>query len=185
MRFKRIMAAAVVVGVAATGGAAAVAAQHAPASRSVPARFGEFASWQAAQKAAGFKLLMPGRTYGQARSNKIIVTRCEQGRKASKHVLVLATYGLKPTAGFTVGQSNSGSTCSLTGKTRRLAKVVLHGVTGILSGECGMHGMPPCTSARIFLFLTWQRRGIGYLATSYGERPKVLLGFARALKPVG
>ncbi|HUJ04762.1 MAG TPA: hypothetical protein VLX31_01495 [Streptosporangiaceae bacterium] len=179
MRFKRIMAAAVVAGVVAAGGAAAVAGQNAPA------RLGEFASWRAAQKAAGFMLLMPGRTYGQARSNKIIVTRCEQGGKVSKHLLVVATYGRKPTAGFTIGQSNSGSTCALTGKSRRLAKVVLHGVTAILSGECGMHGMPSCTSTRIYLFLTWQRHGIGYLATSYGERPKVLLGFARALKPVG
>ncbi len=54
-----------------------------------------YGSWTAAQKAAGFKLLRPTRTYGHKRNGLIGVSRCELKKKGAKHV-VTASYGLTP-----------------------------------------------------------------------------------------
>jgi len=180
MRWNRIMAAAA-AGAALTA-SVAVGAVAAPDG---PSRLGQFSTWRGARAAAGFALLRPTRTYGQKRSNEIFVTRCEAGRKARKQVMVVATYGLKPSAGLTLRQDNAGIACAMTGRTRQLAKVTVQGASATLSGECGRHPMPACSSRQIFLFLTWKRHGIYYAASSFGEWPKTLVGFARALRPVG
>jgi hypothetical protein len=57
--------------VAATSLSLAGAALAAPAQ---PARTGQFKTWSAAQRAAGFKLVKPGETDGLIRAGRINVT---------------------------------------------------------------------------------------------------------------
>ena len=169
-------------------GAVCAASSTAPAFavQAGPSGFGQFRSWKAAQKAAGFKLLRPTRTFGHVRNGDLIVTRCAATVKKKKaaHRVVIANYGLTPSSTFALYQNNLGKPCSSIGKVTPLSKVKVDGTTAQLSGKCGMPGLKPCTSKKIFLFLTWTKKHIYYMATSFGQPRKTLIAFAAALRPV-
>lgn len=158
-----------------------------PGGPGMPAGLGQFGSWKAAQKAAGFKLLRPTRTYKHVRNGDLIVTRCAATvkKKRSAHRVVIANYGLTPFSTLAIYQNNLGKPCSSIGKVTTLGKVKVDGTTAQLSGKCGMKGLRSCKSTKIFLFLTWTKKHIYYMATSYGEPAKILIGFATGLRPVG
>lgn len=177
MRWNRIMAAVVTVGAAAPA-CIATTALAAPASH-----VGTFKSWHAAQEAAGFKLIRPTRTFGLPRNGEIVVTRCVIKKKTAAR-LVTVSYGLTPHKALNLSQNDSGGPCRKTGTTTSLGTVRIHGTLAKLTGLCGRTGLPPCTSTKIFLFLTWAKHGIYYVASSFGERRMMLVGFARGTVPV-
>jgi hypothetical protein len=162
------------------GAGVAIAAPGAPAGT---ARTGQFRTWPAAQSAAGFRLAEPARTYGLRRNGEIVVSRCEQQGKLGKRA-VIAIYGDTPNAGLRIDQNNSGSSCGVIGRSTRLGRYMVDGTWAILTGACGLHGLPSCTSRRIFLFLSWRRHGTYYRAMSHDEPRSVIAGFARGLAPV-
>lgn len=181
MYWSRTTAVAVAVGAAcaATVSSAAIAAESATPG------LGTFRSWTAAQSAAGFRLLKPTATYGDARSGKIIVTRCGiTGKKAGKR-LVLASYGLTPFSTLSLSQNNSGGPCASTGRTTPLGRYKIHGIWARMSGLCGRASLPACSSRKILLMLTWRAHGAYYVASSFGRSRRVLAGFARKLAAVG
>ena len=147
---------------------------------------GQFGSWKAAQKAAGFRLLRPTRLYKHVRNGDLIVTRCAATVKKKKavHRVVIASYGLTPFSTLALYQNNLGKPCSSIGRVTLLRKVKVDGTTAQLSGKCGMKGLRSCTSRKIFLFLTWTKNHIYYMATSFGVAPKTLVGFAASLRQV-
>ncbi len=65
---------------------------------------------------------------------------------------------------------------------KRLGTYKVDGTTAVLTGKCGMRGLRACTSEKIFLFLTWTRHGVYYVATSYGLSRSTLAGFATGLR---
>lgn len=187
MHWTKMMTAVITAGLAASVGVAATAVATTAMAAQAPApRFGLFKSWHAAQSAAGFELIRPTKTFGQKRNGKIVVRRCVVKPTKSKNPgrLVTVTYGLTPKAQLRLSQSNSGHACSVTGRLTALGKVKVGGVTAKLSGLCGRAHLPACTSTKIFLFLTWIKHGVYYVASSFGESRVTLVGFARAARPV-
>src|ERR1022692_1611895 len=173
MRWNQIVATVVTAGAVS---AASIVTMAAPA-QAQSSGFGSFGSWKAAQSAAGFKLLRPTRTFGHVRNGLIGVVRCEVKKSTSK--VVVANYGLTPFSTLALYQNNSGRACSTMGK------VKVDGTTGQLTGKCGLAGLRSCKSTKIFLFLTWSRRGTFYVASSFGQSSATLTGFATGLRPVG
>jgi len=185
MRWNQIAATLLAAG-AVCAASSAVLATAGPAF-AAPAGTGQFGSWKAAQKAAGFRLLMPTRTYHHVRNGDLIVTRCAATIKKKKaaHRVVIANYGLTPFSTLAIYQNNLGGPCSSVGKVTKLRKVKVDGAIAQLSGKCGMKGLRSCKSKKIFLFLTWTKRGKYYMATSFGVSSKTLVGFATSLRRVG
>lgn len=181
-----VLAAGAVCAASSTAPAFAQARPVGPEASSRPAGLGQFANWRPAQKAAGFRLLMPTRTYKHVRNGDLIVTRCAATvkKKRAAHRVVIANYGLTPFSTLALYQNNLGSPCSSIGKVKMLRKVKVNGTTAQLSGKCGMKGLRSCKSATIFLFLTWKNNHRYYMATSFGESSTLLIGFATGLRPV-
>ena len=179
---QRITAVLTAAAATATIGAAGLAgpAFAAPAG---PHHLGMYGTWTGAQRAAGFKLLRPTRTYGHKRNGLIAVSRCEVKKREARR-LVTATYGLTPFSVLGLTQNNSGRACTSTGKVKRLGTYKIDGTRAVLTGKCGMRGLRACTSRKIFLFLTWTRHGVYYVATSYGLPRRTLVGFATGLRRV-
>jgi hypothetical protein len=171
---------------AAVVAAAAVVSPVAASTRGAasPAGLGSFASWRAAQRAAGFRLLKPSVTFGQRRNGDIAVTKCLVKHQFTKRV-VIANYGRTVRAQLSVNQNNSGKPCLRTTRMTRLATVTVHGATATLSGLCGRTGFPSCTSRRIWLYLVWSSHHVYYVTSSFGERRATLISFARGLVRVG
>jgi len=180
MRWKQIVATGMTLGTVSAAGFATTALA-APAG---PAGFGMFSTWQAAQKAAKFKLLKPTATDKLPRNGKIVLTRCEAQKKSRAHV-VIAVYGLTPFKMLSLSQNNSGQACSTVGKVKSLGKFKVDGTTAQVTGKCGFDHLRSCKSTKVFLFLTWRKHGIYYFATSFGEARKTLTGFAAGLRPIG
>lgn len=174
------IAAAIVMAGTISLAAPATEALAAPATAHHP---GMFKSWRAAQKAAGFRLVAPTKTYGHVRNGDIIVARCELKKPAGRRV-VTASYGLTPFSVLAISQNNAGQACMSTGKVTHLGTVKINGTKAVLTGKCGMKGLRPCTSLKVLLFLTWTRHGIYYVASSFGLPRKTLAGFALGLRPV-
>ncbi len=145
------------------------------------AGIGQFSSWRAAQKAAGFRLLRPTKTFGLPINSKISVARCEISKKKAKKRLVIASYGRTVRANLTISQNNSGSPCTKTRMITFLGHYSVLGSRATLIGVCGVKGLPSCKSTKVFLFLTWRSRGVYYQAMSYGESRGTIVGFARSL----
>jgi len=180
MRWKQMVATGMALGAVSAAGLGTTALAV-PAGA---AGFGMFNTWQAAQKAAKFKLLRPKTTDKLPRNGKIAVTRCEAQKKSRAHV-VIAVYGLTPFHMLSISQNNSGKACSTVGKVKTLGKVKVDGTTAQLTGKCGFDHLRSCTSTKVFLLLTWRKHGIYYFATSFGEARRTLIGFAAGLRPVG
>jgi hypothetical protein len=174
---------AAMVGLAAAAGVASLAsaATVAAAAPLRSAGVGQFSSWRGAQRAAGFQLLRPAKTFGLPITNKISVARCEISRKKAKKRLVIASYGRTVRANLTISQNNSGSPCTKTRSGTLLGHYSVHGSRATLIGDCGIRGLPSCKSTKIFLFLTWRASGVYYQAMSYGEPRNVVVAFARSL----
>ncbi len=175
---------AVAAGLALAVGMGAAPAALAPAAFATagrPAATGSFQSWHAAQRAAGFRLKRPTRLHGLTRSGPIVVTHCEVTGKLSKHV-VYASYGKVRHRYLNITQNNSGGPCGNFGEAKKLRTYRVHGARATLFGVCGIKGEPSCHKRNIFLFLTWRRHHIFYVATSHNERRRVLVNFARSLR---
>lgn len=187
MQRNRIMTAVVASITSAVLAAGAVAATGAMAAQDHKPRLGTFRSWPAAQQAAGFRLLRPTRTFGLRINGKITVTRCLTRKLIKKKKgakLVFANFDPTPSAALEISQNNSGGPCRSVGEVRRLGAFKVDGVTATLLGECGRKPFNACSSRRIWLFLSWRRRGVYYMASSYDELARTILAFARDLKPV-
>jgi hypothetical protein len=169
-----VLAGAIGVATPATQALAAQSASHHP---------GTFKSWGAAQRAAGFKLLQPTRTYKHVRNGDIVVARCEVKKPAGRRV-VTASYGLTPFSVLAISQNNAGLACMQTGKVKTLGSYKINGTKAVLTGKCGLPGLRPCTSLKVLLMLTWTRHGNYYVASSFGLPRKTLVGFATGLRPV-
>jgi len=185
MRRNRLMTAAVTAAAAVGIALTASIATAAFAAQAVPSRTGLFSTWHGAQSAAGFSLMKPTRTYGLARAGRIIVSRCDISRKKGTKRLVIAAYGSTPNHNLTLSQNNSGGQCAIISASKNLGRYRVNGTWAKLVGDCGRAGLPRCSSRKIFLFLTWRKNGNYYQASSYGERPSVVVGFARGLVRVG
>jgi hypothetical protein len=154
--------------------ASAAAAPAAPAS---------YHTWRAAQRAAGFKLVSPSRTYGLKRVSAIGVQHCGAGGKTSKHE-VFATYGAVTGQLLAFVQDNAGGPCGHAESGKPLGTYRVHGVIAHLAGICGVHGQPSCHSRKIFLLLSWTHHGIYVQVVSHNVRRGTIVGFARGLRRV-
>ena len=179
----RSTAAAIALGlaVAASGLSAAAAAPAAPAR---PAGTGSFTTWAAAQKAAGFKLVRPGTTFGLKLTGKIDVSKCEVTGEESAR-LVAAGYG-KPSKTFlAIEQNNSGQPCGNVGVAKDLGHYQVDGVRAYLIGVCGVPEVPaPCSSRNIWLYLSWTKHHVFYQASSHDQWRATIVSFARQLVAV-
>jgi hypothetical protein len=184
-----------VVTMAAMSGLTAASALAAPARTASPARAataavaaapagtGPFSTWRRAQRAAGFRLRRPTYTAGLRRAEPVLVEKCLAAHELSKRN-VLSLYGSLRKGLLVLEQNNSGHPCGDFGEAKKLGTYRIEGAKATLWGSCGAHGMPPCSHKRIALFLEWRRYGIYRLASSYNERKRTLLRFARGLKKV-
>ncbi|HVB43348.1 MAG TPA: hypothetical protein VNF47_11675 [Streptosporangiaceae bacterium] len=179
MRRNRVLA-ATVAGVI----SAASFTTTALAAQSQPTGTGQFRTWHAAQAAARFRLMRPTQTYGLARNGRILVIKCAMTKRLATKRLVLVSYGPTPFRTLMLSQNNSGGPCTSIGNTKKLGHVRVHGVLATLRGLCGRTGLRSCSSRNIVLFLIWRRHGVYYVASSFGEFPRRLIGFARSLVPV-
>lgn len=164
-------------------GASVAPAAHRTSAAPAAARVGvgQFRSWKWAQRRAGFHLMKPTKTYGLHRAGRIMVTRCEAHLRSRDRVAT-ANYGKTAFRYLVLTQNNSGGPCQREGTAHRIRKVKVQGVTGVLTGLCGMKHFPRCKNNRkVWLFLTWRKHGVYYMAASYGEWQKTLIGFARHL----
>jgi len=176
-----LASAACVVTVASSATLAVAAPRPLRLQPSALAGIGQFSTWRAAQKAAGFHLLRPTKTFGLPINSKISVARCEISKKTAKKRLVIASYGRTVKANLTISQNNAGAPCTKTRKITFLGHFSVLGSRATLIGICGVKGLPSCKSKKIFLFLTWRSRGIYYQAMSFGESRSVVVSFARSL----
>ena len=157
--------------------ASAVAADRAPAGTH------RYATWPAAQRAAGFALLRPSDTYGLRISGKIEVTSCPQLHST----WVLATYKsarAKPDLGIMQVRHNDGCAGNLPPSVK-LGTYHVDGAKATLYGACRLFHNPPCKHLAIERFLVWTKGRDYYVVSSYDERPATVVGFARKLKAVG
>ena len=99
--------------------------------------------------------------------------------------MVTVSYGRTPYKTLSLSQNNSGGPCAKTGSVKQLGHVKVDGRNALLTGKCGMLGLPSCKSKKIFLFLTWKKHGVYYAASSFGLFRKTLAGFAQGLRLVG
>ena len=183
----RTLAAGLVLAVSLGTAAASLApAALASAGLLVPARStGNFRSWPAAQRAAGFTLLRPSRTFGLKRTGSLFVSRCHVTGYPRKDRDVIASYGHPAHALLTIEQDDAAFVCgSQFGVAVKLGKFRVDGVRAQLWGACRVEGMPPCSSRNIFLFLEWRHHHHSYLASSHGEHRGTIVAFARGLHPV-
>jgi predicted metal-binding protein len=142
-----------------------------------------YATWPAAQRAAGFALLRPSDTYGLRISGKIEVTSCPQLHST----WVLAAYKsahAKPDLGIMQVRHNDGCAGELPPSVK-LGTYHVDGAKATLYGVCRLFNNPPCKHLAIERFLVWTQGRDYYVVSSYDERPATVVGFARKLKAVG
>jgi hypothetical protein len=166
--------------VAAIAVSAAVAAP-AVAMAGTPTGIGTYKTWAEAQHAAGFKLYKPTTSYGLPNVGHVIVSVCESAGKTSKHV-VTVSYGNFNSHSLELTQNNSGGPCGDANQGTYLGSYRIHGILAKAYGYCGILGAPSCSSAKIEVWLSWQHKGVYYMAASYNEPRKNLVHFASTLK---
>ncbi len=178
----RTLAAGLAVAVSLGTGAMALAPM-ALASAARPAGTGSFRTWPAAQRAAGFGLYAPSRTYGLRPNGLISVDRCMAAGKLSKRS-VSASYGSFLARWLSIQQKNTRGACGNFSEARVFGYYVVQGRRATMWGVCGKNLGPPCSSRKITLYLTWEKHGIYYVAGSRNEPRAVIVGFARGLRRV-
>jgi len=164
----------------------ALASVAAPGRASAPAAgsatpAGSYRSWRAAQRAAGFRLKAPARTYGLTRRHAILVGKCLAAGRTSKRDVYAEWDGARRQY-LTLDQNNSGSACSNFGAARFLGSYRVQGQRARLYGFCGSRGLPSCRSRSAVLVLTWRSGRRYYVAYSGHQWRATLLGFARHLR---
>jgi hypothetical protein len=164
-------------GHAATHSATHSASRPAGQSKDPTARYH---SWRRAQRAAGFRLKVPARTYGLTRKNAILVGPCDAAGQRRKRD-VYAEWGAGQ-AFLAVDQNNSGGACSNFGAARFLGRFRVQGHRARMYGFCGSHGLPSCRSKAAVLVLTWRAGKRFYVVYSSHQWRATLLGFARHLR---
>lgn len=169
-----LTAAPALASVAAPGSASAAAF-----SSATPA--GSFRSWRAAQRAAGFRLKAPARTYGLTRKHAILVGKCLAAGRTRKRD-VYAEWDGPRRQYLTLDQNNSGGACSNFGAARFLGIYRVQGQRARLYGFCGSRGLPSCRARAAVLVLTWRSGQRYYVAYSGHQWRATLLGFARHLR---
>jgi len=155
-----------------------------PAGPAGPASTGPYSSWKAAQRAAGFSLKHPTKTYTLKRSGDILVEKCEVTGELSKRD-VFARYGSVRHQLLSIDQNNSGGPCGNFGEAKTLRTYRVEGVKATLYGFCDLPALPSCNSRKAQLLLTWLKHGVYYEASSRGEWRAVLVSFARSLHLAG
>lgn len=181
---------AVSVGLA--GAASAAPAQPTPH----PAK--GYPTWHAAQRAAGFPLLKPAKTFGHKRLGDVRVAACPRPRSTvnRRNLQVVALYGAtKRPALHLIAFLQDNSRVPCLGPLGRpggkiIARVQVDGVTAILTrGHIRIclrrsSGKPKCNSGLVTLQLRWTKRGHRYRITGIGEPRALIIGFARNLVAV-
>ena len=148
-----------------------------PASKDPTARYH---SWRRAQRAAGFRLKVPARTFGLVRKNAILVGPCDAaGQRRKRDVYAEWGAGQKFLA---LDQNNSGSACSNFGAARFLGRFRVQGHRARMYGFCGSRGLPSCRAKAAVLVLTWRAGKRFYVVYSSHQWRATLLGFARHLR---
>ena len=141
-------------------------------------------TWGAAQRAAGFGLLMPGRTYGLRRFGGVRVGPCFVPKAAKAHD-VFASYGPRGNRVMYLDQNNHGRLCASNRlKMTALGSYRIHGVTAHLAGVCGHKHQPSCRSAGFLKLLSWRAGGRFYQVGAWDEPRAAITGFAVALHRV-
>jgi hypothetical protein len=169
-----------------TAAAIAVSAAVAAPALATPgtlAGAGTYTSWPKAQAAAGFVLYRPTQTYGLRNIGHIIISACEVAGGAHKRIVSVG-YGTFATKSLALTQDNASGACGSGYPGTALGSYRIHGVKAKLWGYCGFNDLPSCTSMKIELWLTWQRKADYYVASSYNEARSRLLHFASTLKKV-
>jgi hypothetical protein len=179
------LAAGLLMGAATLSAAPALAAPAAPAApavRTAPAQAGAFASWPAAQKAAGFLLFAPHHAAGLKRLPAIAVTRCKATAKVRFDVA--AEWGT-PKVHLLLDQNNTSLACQgAFPSLPPLATYKVAGVTYKLIGACGVGPLPSCASKAATLIMAWKIGPHFYTAISVGFLRGTLLSFATSLKKI-
>jgi hypothetical protein len=158
-----------------------MAAAPAIAAPATPASTGTFKTWPQAQKAAGFKLMKPGTSYGLPNVGHIVVSMCEVPGKTSKRI-VSVSYGSIIKKSFSLAQDNASGPCFSGAAGTYLGTYKIHGATAHMYGYCGFGGAPPCSNASIEIWLTWQVKKVYFRASSHDEARSNLVHFASVLK---
>jgi hypothetical protein len=159
---------------------AASAALAAPAQPAAP---GSFTSWAAAQHAAKFPLLKPGRTDGLKRTARIEVETCELTAKVSRKA-VFASYGGSADRSVAIQEVNYHLGCGNVGEAKTLGHYRVDGVRATLLGSCGLPGLPSCHIRKISLDLLWVKKGRSYALTCFAMWRSTVVAFARAMRRV-
>jgi hypothetical protein len=177
-RAGRIAGALMVAGCLSAG--LAPAALAAPAHPSVA---GSYTSWAAAQHAARFKLLKPGKTFGLKRSGRIQVETCVLAPKVSRKA-VFAGYSGSGDRSVQIQEVNYHIYCGNAGEAKTLGHYRVDGVRATLLGSCGLPGLPSCHKLKISLDLLWVKRGKSYALSFFAMRRATVVAFARAMRAV-
>jgi hypothetical protein len=177
-RARKIVGALVLAGGLSAG--AAPAALAAPAHPSVA---GFYSSWAAAQHAAKFKLLKPGKTFGLKRTARIQVETCELGVHVSRKA-VFASYSGSGERSAQIQEVNYHMDCGNVGEAKTLGHYRVDGVRATLLGSCGLPHTPSCHKLKISLDLLWVKRGKSYALTFFAMRRATVVAFARAMRAV-
>jgi hypothetical protein len=185
-RAARGILAASLTGLITLTAAPALASVTAPGRASAPAAgsatpAGSYQSWRAAQRAAGFRLKTPARTYGLTRKHPILVSKCLAAGRTSKRDVYAEWDGARRRY-LTLDQNNSGGACSNFGAARFLGTYRVQGQRARLYGFCGSRGLPSCRGRGTVLVLSWRSGQRYYVAYSGREWRATLLGFARHLR---
>jgi hypothetical protein len=176
----RSMLAAGLAGIVMLTAAPAMAATATPASHGKPAATGSFKTWKAAQRAAGFRLHAPGKTFGLKRRHPILVGNCLAAGHRSKKDVYAEWDGAKK-AFIAVDQTNAGSPCSNFGAAKFLGRWRVQGHRAKMYGFCGRRGLPSCTTKNITLVLAWKAGTHFYTMYSNNEWRRTLVAVARSL----
>jgi len=158
---------------------AAPAAPIRPA-HAAPAANGSFKTWSAAQRAAGFRLRIPRRTYGLKRRHPILVGKCEVTGKTRKRAVFAEWDGSRGRV-LSADQNNSGGACGNIGSAVPLGIYHIRGHRARMFGYCDTHGRPSCKIQNITLALAWHSGQDYYVTFSTNEWRSTLAGFARSL----
>jgi len=164
---------------------AAPATRHSTARPTAPAGktkdpTSRYNTWRKAQKAAGFRLRVPTRTYGLKRKHPILVGPCDAaGQRRKKAVYAQWGSGKRFLA---LDQNNSGRACSNFGAAKPLGVFRVQGHKARMYGFCGGHGLPSCKVRNVVLVLAWRAGHRYYVTYSSREWRSTLLGFARHLR---
>lgn len=152
------------------------------AADQVPAATHHYATWSAAQHAAGFALVRPSDLFGLRISGKIEVNSCPQLHST----WVLADYAsahAKPQLGIMQVKHNDGCAGELPPSVK-LGTYHIDGVKATMYGVCRVFNNPPCSHLAIERFLVWTKGQIYDQVSSFDERPATVVSFAKKLRAV-